>query len=67
MENRHQFRARIRNVNYEYLENYQINTDYNTIGKAVEAIITEHRELSKYNWFFNYIMNIVNKGAEAEK
>ena len=70
MENRHQFRARIRNVNYEYLENYQINSDYNTIGKAVEAIIAEHRKLSENDWRFNYITNVViskvSKCVQAE-
>lgn len=70
MENKHQFRARIRNVNYEYLEDYQINNDYNTIGEAVDAIIAEHRELSKNNWSLNYITNVVtsqvSKGVQAE-
>ena len=70
MENKHQFRARIRNVNYEYLEDYQINNDYNTIGEAVDAIIAEHRELSKNNWSLNYITNVVtsqvSKGVQEE-
>lgn len=70
MENKHQFRARTRNVNYEYLEDYQINNDYNTIGEAVDAIIAEHRELSKNNWSLNYITNVVtsqvSKGVQAE-
>ena len=70
MENKHQFRARIRNVNYEYLEDYQINNDYNTIGEAVDAIIAEHRELSKNDWSLNYITNVVtsqvSKGVQAE-
>ena len=70
MENKYQFRARIRNVNYEYLEDYQINNDYNTIGEAVDAIIAEHRELSKNNWSLNYITNVVtsqvSKGVQAE-
>ena len=70
MENKHQFRARIRNVNYEYLEDYQIDNDYNTIGEAVDAIIAEHRELSKNNWSLNYITNVVtsqvSKGVQAE-
>lgn len=70
MENKHQFRVRIRNVNYEYLENYQMNNDYNTIGEAVDAIIAEHRELSKNNWSLNYITNVVtshvSKGVQAE-
>lgn len=70
MENKHQFRARVRNVNYEYLEDYQINNDYNTIGEAVDAIIAEHRELSKNNWSLNYITNVVtsqvSKGVQAE-
>jgi len=70
VENKHQFRARIRNVNYEYLEDYQINNDYNTIGEAVDAIIAEHRELSKNNWSLNYITNVVtsqvSKGVQAE-
>ena len=59
MENKHQFRVRIRNVNYEYLENYQMNNDYNTIGEAVDAIIAEHRELSKNKG--------TNHKAKAEK
>ena len=70
MENKHQFRARIRNVNYEYLEDYQIDNDYNTIGEAVDAIIAEHRELSKNNWSLNYITNVVtsqvSKGVQEE-
>lgn len=70
MENKHQFRARVRNINYEYLEDYQINNDYNTIGEAVDAIIAEHRELSKNDWSLNYITNIVtsqvSKGVQAE-
>jgi len=70
VENKHQFRARIRNVNYEYLEDYQINNDYNTIGEAVDAIIAEHRELSKNDWSLNYITNVVtsqvSKGVQAE-
>lgn len=70
MENKHQFRARVRNVNYEYLEDYQINNDYNTIGEAVDAIIAEHRELSKNVWSLNYITNVVtsqvSKGVQAE-
>src|SRR5699024_10445015 len=65
-----QVRARIRNVNYEYLEDYQINNDYNTIGEAVDAIIAEHRKLSKNNWSLNYITNVVtsqvSKGVQAE-
>ena len=70
MENKHQFRARVRNINYEYLEDYQINNDYNTIGEAVDAIIAEHRELSKNNWSLNYITNVVtsqvSKGVQEE-
>lgn len=70
MENKYQFRARVRNVNYEYLEDYQINNDYNTIGEAVDAIIAEHRELSKNDWSLNYITNVVtsqvSKGVQAE-
>ena len=70
MENKHQFRARVRNINYEYLEDYQINNDYNTIGEAVDAIIAEHRELSKNDWSLNYITNVVtsqvSKGVQAE-
>lgn len=70
MENKHQFRARVRNVNYEYLEDYQINNDYNTIGEAVDAIIAEHRELSKNDWSLNYITNVVTaqvtKGVQEE-
>lgn len=53
MKNKHQFRARVRNLNYEYLEDNQINNDYNTIGEAVDAIIAEHRELSKFNYSLN--------------
>jgi len=43
------------------IEDYQINNDYNTIGEAVDAIIAEHRELSKSDWGLNYITNVVNR------
>lgn len=38
---KHQFRARIKNVNYDYLEDYQIVNDYSNIGEALNAISNE--------------------------
>lgn len=46
MTRKHQFRARVKNVNYDLLEDYMILNDYGNIGEALDAMITEHKELS---------------------
>lgn len=59
MNNKHQFRARVRNINYEYLEDYQITNDYSNIGEALDAILEEHKELKKNHWNLQYISHTV--------
>ncbi len=59
MTNKHQFRARVKNVNYDYLENYQIINDYSNIGETLDSILEEHKELKKNNWNLQYISHTV--------
>lgn len=59
MNNKHQFRARVRNVNYEYLEDYQITNDYSNIGEALDSILEEHKELKENHWNLQYISHTV--------
>lgn len=59
MNNKHQFRAKVRNFNYEYLEDYQITNDNRNIGEALDAILEEHKELKKNNWNLQYISHTV--------
>ena len=47
MSTKHQFRVRLRNINYDYLKDYQIVNDYGNIGEALDAILQEHKELKK--------------------
>lgn len=57
---KHQFRARVKNVNYEYLEDYQITNDFSNISETLDAILQEHKELKKNNWNLQYIAHTVS-------
>lgn len=59
MSRKHQFRARVKNVNYELLEDYMIINDYGNIGEALDAMIAEHKELSTKTWNLQYVTNTV--------
>jgi len=59
MSRKHQFRARVKNVNYELLEDYMIINDYGNIGEALDAMIAEHKELSTKTWSLQYVTNTV--------
>lgn len=59
MNNKKQFRARVRYVNYDYLEDYMITNDYNTKGAALDVILEEHKELKKKHWNLQYISQTV--------
>lgn len=56
---KHQFRARLKNVNYEYLEDYQITNDFSNISETLDVILQEHKELKKNNWNLQYIAHTV--------
>lgn len=56
---KHQFRARVKNVNYEYLEDYQITNDFSNISETLDVILQEHKELKKNNWNLQYITHTV--------
>ncbi|WP_342514296.1 hypothetical protein MKY34_05995 [Sporosarcina sp. FSL K6-1522] len=70
MQTKHQFRARVKNINYDYLEDYQIVNDYSNIGETLDAILEEHKELKKNNWNLHYIAhsvaNVVNESISNE-
>ena len=51
---KHQFRARVKNINYDYLEDYQIINDFGNIGETLDAILQEHKELKKNDWSLQY-------------
>jgi len=55
MSLRHQFRARVKNRNYEYLEDYKIINDYRNFGEALDAILEEHKELDDKTWSLQYV------------
>lgn len=59
MNTKHQFRARVKNMNYEYLEDYQLVNEYSNIGETLDAILEEHKELSKNNWSLQYVAHTV--------
>ncbi|WP_438313219.1 hypothetical protein [Sporosarcina sp. FA9] len=59
MITKHQFRTRVKNINYDYLENHQIINDFSNIGEALDAILQEHKELSKNDWSLQYISHTV--------
>lgn len=59
MSRKHQFRARVKNINYELLEDYMIINDYGNIGEALDAMIAEHKELSTKTWSLQYVTNTV--------
>lgn len=50
---------RVRNVNYDYLEDYQIVNDYKHIGEALDVILAEHKELKNKHWNLQYISHTV--------
>jgi len=56
---KHQFRARVKNVNYEYLEDYQITNDFGNMSETLDVILQEHKELKKNNWNLQYITHTV--------
>lgn len=57
---KHQFRARVKNINYDYLEDYQIVNDFGNIGETLDAILEEHKELKKNDWSLQYIAHTVS-------
>lgn len=59
MTRKHQFRARVKNVNYDLLEDYMILNDYGNIGEALDAMIAEHKELSTQSWSLRYASSVV--------
>ena len=59
MNLRHQFRARVKNKNYEYLEDYKIINDYRNFGEALDAILEEHKELDDKTWSLQYVSESV--------
>lgn len=59
MTRKHQFRARVKNVNYDHLEDHMILNDYGNIGEALDSMIAEHKELSTQNWSLNYVSNTI--------
>lgn len=59
MSNKKQFRIRLRYVNYDYLEDYQITNDYSNMGEALDVILEEHKELKKKHWNLQYISHTV--------
>lgn len=59
MGRKHQFRARVKNVNYDHLEDHMILNDYGNIGEALDSIIEEHRDLSNQTWSLNYVSNTI--------
>ena len=57
---KHQFRARVKSINYDYLEDYQIVNDFGNIGETLDAILQEHKELKKNDWNLQYIAHTVS-------
>lgn len=55
MSMKHQFRARVRNKNFQYLEDYQILNDFGNIGEALDAILEEHKESDRRTWSLQYV------------
>jgi len=59
MERKQQFRARIKNINYDYVEDLMIRNDYKNIGETLDIIIKEHEELNDKDWDLEYISDRV--------
>lgn len=59
MSLKHQFRARIKNKNYDYLEDYKIINDFSNFGEALDIILEEHKELEKKTWSLQYVSESV--------
>ena len=47
MITKHQFRAHVKNTNYDDLEDYQSVNDFANIGETLDTILQEHKELKK--------------------
>lgn len=59
MNRKHQFRARVKNKNYDYLEDYKFINDFGNIGEALDAMIEEHKELDTKTWSLQYVASSV--------
>lgn len=59
MSRKHQFRARVKNVNYDHLEDHMILNDYGNIGEALDSMIEEHKDLSTQTFSLKYVSNTV--------
>lgn len=47
MITKHQFRAHVKNTNYDDLEDYKSVNDFANIGETLDTILQEHKELKK--------------------